>query len=229
MTTQLNEFSQAIARILESMNLRSDQLNLRVPKGLWKKVSELLNTQEIKTERGKEWRLGNCSVFFERHKKEIVDHLNSSEFISNLTELNLSEQHQPKRNQNHFDGVSKGTDIVLSEDSITSGGISDAVKEEILELVRNEVERILINRTNLISSDSKYPIAPQAPLVGKKLSGERVKLGVTIDKILNQLLMEQRISLSSLLSSSILFPIVCKLSNEDESSRSYHGMVDQGI
>ncbi len=92
MTTQLNEFSQAIARILESMNLRSDQLNLRVPKGLWKKVSELLNTQEIKTGRGKEWRLGNCSVFFERLRKEIVDHLESSGFITNLSELNLSEQ-----------------------------------------------------------------------------------------------------------------------------------------
>jgi hypothetical protein len=189
MTTQLIEFSQAIARILESLNLRPDQLNIRVPKGLWKKVCELLNTQEIKTERGKEWKHANCSTFFERHKKEIMDHL-FSEFVTNPTELNLSEQHQPKRNQNHFDKVSKGTDIVLSEDSLTRGGISDAVKEEILELVRNEVERILINRTSLISSDSKYPIAPQAPLVGKKLSGERVKLGVTIDKILNQLLMD---------------------------------------
>ena len=196
MTTQLSEFSQAIARILESMNLRSDQLNLRVPKGLWKKVCELLNTQEIKTERGKEWKHANCSAFFERHKKEIMDHLNSSEFITTLSELNLSEQNQPKRNQNHFDRVSKGTDIVLSEDSLTRGGISDAVKEEILELVRNEVERILINRTNLISSDSKYPIAPQAPLIGKKLSGERVKLGVTIDKILNQLLMDAAKELS---------------------------------
>ena len=190
MTTQLNDFTHAIARILESMNLRSDQLNLRVPKGLWKKVCELLNTQEIKTERGKEWKHANCSAFFERHKKEIMDRLNSSEFITNLTELNLSEQNQPKRNQNHFDRVSKGTDIVLSEDSLTRGGISDAVKEEILELVQNEVERILINRTSLISSDSKYPIAPQAPLIGKKLSGERVKLGVTIDKILNQLVVD---------------------------------------
>jgi len=190
MTTQLSEFSQAIAIILELMNLSSDQLNIRVPKGLWKKVSELLNTQEIKTERGKEWNHANCSAFFERHKKEIMDHLNSSEFITALSELNLSEQHQPKRNQNHFDRVSKGTDHSMSEDSLTRGGISDAVKEEILELVRNEVERILINRTNLISSDSKYPIAPQAPLVGKKLSGERVKLGVTIDKILNQLLVD---------------------------------------
>ena len=66
----------------------------------------------------------------------------------------------------------------------------------LLELVRNEVERILINRTNLVSSDSKYPIAPQAPLIGKKLSGERVKLGVTIDKILNQLLMDAAKELS---------------------------------
>ena len=119
-----------------------------------------------------------------------MDHLNSSEFITTLSELNLSEQNQPKRNQNHSDKVSKGADIVLSEDSLTRGGISDAVKEEILELVRNEVERILINRTSLISSDSKYPIAPQAPLIGKKLSGERVKLGVTIDKILNQLMVD---------------------------------------
>ena len=134
MTTQLSEFSQAIARILESLNLGPDQLSIRVPKGLWKKVSELLNTQEIKTERGKEWKHANCSAFFERHKKEIMDHLNSSEFITALSELNLSEQHQPKRNQNHFDRVSKGTDHSMSEDSLTRGGISDAVKEEILEL-----------------------------------------------------------------------------------------------
>ena len=34
MITQLNDFSKAIAEILQSMNLGPDQLNIKVPKGL---------------------------------------------------------------------------------------------------------------------------------------------------------------------------------------------------
>ena len=165
MTTRLNDFGKAIAEILQSMNLRSDQINIKIPKGLWKQVCELLNLQKLKTERGREWKQANCSAFFERHHKDVMSLLNSSDFITNLTEQKRSETRQPKRNQNLSDKISKGTDIVLSEDSLTRGGISDAVKEEILELVRDEVEKILINRTNLISSDIKYPMAPQAPLL----------------------------------------------------------------
>ena len=33
-------------------------------------------------------------------------------------------------------------------------------------------------------------MAPQAPLVGKKLLGKRVKLSVTVDEVLNQLVMD---------------------------------------
>ena len=101
MTTQLNDFGKAIAEILQSMNLGPDQLNIKVPKGLQKSVSELLNTQEIKTSRGLEWKQANCCAFFERHHKDVMDLLNSSNFIINLTKPNSSEQQQPKRNQNH--------------------------------------------------------------------------------------------------------------------------------
>ena len=170
MTTQLSEFSQAIARILESLNLGPDQLNIRVPKGLWKKVSELLNLEGLKTERGREWKQANCSAFFERHHKDVMDLLNSPNFITNLTEEKRSETRKPKRNQNLSGKISKGIDVELVNDSLTHDTLPDAIKEEIRELVRSEVEKILINRTNLISSDIKYPMAPQAPLIGKKLT-----------------------------------------------------------
>ena len=39
-------------------------------------------------------------------------------------------------------------------------------------------------------------MAPQAPLVGKKLLGKRVKLSVTVDEVLNQLVMDAAKELS---------------------------------
>ena len=190
MTTQLNDFGKAIAEILQSMNLRSDQINIKIPKGLWKQVCELLNLQKLKTERGREWKHANCSVFFEKHHKDVMDLLIASDSIAKLTEEKRSETRQPKRNQNLSGKISKGTDLELVNDSLTRDTLPDAVKEEMLELVRNEVERILINRTSLIGSDSKYPMAPQAPLLGKKFSGKRVKLGVTVDEVLDELVMD---------------------------------------
>ena len=190
MTTRLNDFGKAIAEILQSMNLGLDDLNIKIPKGLGKQVCELLNLQKLKTERGREWKQANCSAFFERHHKDVMDLLIASDSITKLTKEKRSETRQPKSNQNLSDKISRETNVELVNDSLTRDTLPDAIKEEIRELVRSEVEKILINRTNLISSDIKYPMVPQAPLLGKKLSGKRVKMGVTVDEVLDELVMD---------------------------------------
>ena len=77
-----------------------------------------------------------------------------------------------------------------SDDARASKRIPDKYIEKLRQIAREEVNKALAElQKPLISSESKYPMAPQPKLIGKKLeNAKRVKLSVIIDEELAELI-----------------------------------------
>jgi len=177
--SDLNEqFATIMAEVMKEKGVSLDQLRGKAPPGFWGQVAQHLNDRAIKSETGERWGGLGASQYRKQHREEI------STLISQYGEGATPEQELP------------GEGEPLPEDDrppaafITRPEFQAAI-EEMKEMIERVKAGIEIGQTAQKVSEERPALSPAPPLAGKKMTVQRSKLGVTIDRILMEKLEEE--------------------------------------
>jgi len=168
------EFARIISEVLDEKGLSYDQLKRRAPKGFWQIVTDRLKEAGIMNQEGKDWLRNEAKEYWKTNQEEIARLIEGQSCPESIEEP-AEEKHGIVNDQNISDDANYVTraefDAALSE-------LRDEIQAEIGNIPK-------------VSED--YELAPSAPTEGKKILGPpREKLGVTIDKILMDMLEKEK-------------------------------------
>jgi len=175
-----NDFSKMCVQIMKGRSLTLSELKEKAPRGFWEAVRQELNDAQISMPEGGQWEKGSqLSQHWKRNETEIAA------VISELLGEEITEP-QDSESSEELKLVPKGKKIGNKQSDMVSREEFEEFKVSVQELMATLTPPVgaTIYQTGQKESENQRPLAPAPPLIGKKLTVPRGKVGFTVDSTL---------------------------------------------